>query len=152
ASKVPDHQERWESIAVAKRGQLVREVFGDFPALPRLEAKVGKVSTKEDIRTSAVILHPEPDMPVPALLQTRVKGKDPRPACVLLHLEGKSEALKHPLAGALLQRNWTVIAPDLRATGETRAASDGKGIAGAPDHNSTEHALWVGRPLLGQWV
>src|SRR4029079_14997146 len=25
-------------------------------------------------------------------------------------------------------------------------------IAGADGHNSAEHALWIGRPLLGQWV
>ncbi|MCI0459347.1 MAG: hypothetical protein L0Z62_20550, partial [Gemmataceae bacterium] len=38
----------------------------------------------------------------------------------------------------------------LRATGETRPANDA--IRQAPDHNSAEHSLWVGRPLLGQWV
>src|SRR6185369_7958142 len=59
-------------------------------------------------------------------------------------------ALQHPLAAALLEAGWSVLAPDLRATGETRPANDT--IGGAPDHNSAEHALWAGRPLLGQWV
>jgi len=97
-----------------------------------------------------VLLHPEPDLPLPVLLKS--KGKEPvrRPACILLHLDGKAEACKHPLATALLEKGWTIAAPDRRATGETRPANDA--IAGAPDHNSAEHALWVGRPLLGQWL
>jgi pimeloyl-ACP methyl ester carboxylesterase len=72
------------------------------------------------------------------------------PACLLLHLGGKGEALKHPLAAALLDKGWTVVAPDLRATGTLHPAGDA--IVGAPDHNSAEHGVWVGRPLLGQWV
>jgi pimeloyl-ACP methyl ester carboxylesterase len=43
-----------------------------------------------------------------------------------------------------------VLAPDLRGTGETRPVR--AAVAQAPDHNSAEHALWIGRPLLGQWV
>lgn len=146
----PGHAEDWESTAVAKRTQLRRQVFGDFPRAARPEAKMGKPTTEGQIRTTPVILHPEPDMPVPALLQAR-QGKDgAQPACILLHLDGKETALKHPIAAALLERHVAVLAPDLRATGETRLASDT--ISGAPDHNSAEHALWVGRPLLGQWV
>ncbi len=159
ANAVPDHVESWQSRAVARRGQLQHEVFGDFPAPPRPPAKVGQPSTSGEIRTTPLVVHPEPNMPVPALLQASVaasarrgKDKERRPVCLLLHLDGKNQALTHPLANALLQRNWTVVAPDLRATGETRSAGDGSGIAGAPDHNSAEHALWLGRPLLGQWV
>jgi pimeloyl-ACP methyl ester carboxylesterase len=40
--------------------------------------------------------------------------------------------------------------PDLRATGETAPLNDA--VRGAPDHNSAQHGLWVGRPLLSQWV
>jgi hypothetical protein len=72
------------------------------------------------------------------------------PACVLLHLDGKAKALEHPLASGLVQKGWLVLAPDLRATGEMKPPGDG--VRDASDHNSTEHALWVGRPLLGQWV
>jgi pimeloyl-ACP methyl ester carboxylesterase len=71
-------------------------------------------------------------------------------ACIVLHLGGKAEALSHPLTAALVARDFQVACPDLRATGAARPAQDS--IAGAPDHNSAEHALWIGRPLLGQWV
>ncbi len=39
---------------------------------------------------------------------------------------------------------------DLRATGRLAVPSDGVGHA--PDHNSAEWGLWIGRPLMGQWV
>jgi len=150
ASKLaPDHIENWESTAAAKRNQLRRQVFGDFPPTPEPAAKLGKMSSEGTLRTTPVIVRPEPDMPVPALLQSRAATKM-SPPCILLHLDGKEQALKHPLAAALLDQGWTILAPDLRATGETRPANDS--VRDAPDHNSAEHALWVGRPLLGQWV
>src|SRR5262249_6258677 len=100
--------------------------------------------------TTPLILFPEPEMPVPFLLKSTAKP-DPRlPACLLLHLDGKSEALKHTLSQVLLDRGWAVVAPDLRGTGETRPTN--AATAGALDHNTAEHGLWMGRPLLGQWV
>jgi pimeloyl-ACP methyl ester carboxylesterase len=72
------------------------------------------------------------------------------PVCVLLHLDGKDAALKHPVAEAFLAKDWAVYAPDLRGTGAAKLPGDA--IGGAPDHNSAEHAVWIGRPLLGQWV
>jgi dienelactone hydrolase len=146
----PDHEEDWESLAVEMRRRLQRQVFGDLPKPPKPVAKLGKPETANKVRTVTVLLHPQANMPLPAILKGRTDAKGPVPACILLHLEGKAESLKHPLTAALLDRNWTVLAPDLRATGETRPANDA--IRGAPDHNSTEHALWLGRPLLGQWV
>jgi pimeloyl-ACP methyl ester carboxylesterase len=149
-NRPPDHVEDWESTAAAKRTHLQRVVFGPTPPLPRRNVKPGKTTTAGGIDTTPLLLHPEPNMPVPVLLQRRAGRKEADPACILLHLDGKGEALKHPLAAALLERNWLVAAPDLRATGETRPQNDA--IAGAADHNSAEHALWIGRPLLGQWV
>lgn len=145
----PDHREAWESTAMDRRDQL-RRVLGDFPAR-RSDAKPGIATTDGQIRTIPVVIQPEPDMPVPAFWRARTdRAAGNHPACILLHLEGKQQALAHPFAAALVERGWSVLAPDLRATGETRPAGDA--IAGAPDHNSTEHALWVGRPLLGQWT
>jgi pimeloyl-ACP methyl ester carboxylesterase len=138
----PDHPEEWESTAVHLRDRLRQEVLGDTPEAPRPAAEAGP--------TTPIVLHPEPEMPLPALYRAKAGAAGRSPACVLLHLDGKAAALKHPLAGALLDRGWAVLAPDLRGTGETRPERDA--VAGAPDHNSAEHALWVGRPLLGQWV
>jgi hypothetical protein len=145
-----DHAEDWDSTAVYMRAQLRKQVFGDFPRAPKPDAKVYAIAQADGVETMPLLLHPEPDMPLPVLHRSKSGAKGKQPACVLLHLDGKAAALKHPLAAALLEKGWVVSAPDLRATGETKPASDG--IKDAPDHNSAEHALWVGRPLLGQWV
>jgi hypothetical protein len=45
---------------------------------------------------------------------------------------------------------WSLVTLDLRATGRLAVPSDGVGQA--PDHNSAEWGLWIGRPLMGQWA
>ena len=145
-----DHKENWESTASYMRSTLRKDIFGDFPKLPRPVADLGRSEVDGGTTSTPLVIHSEPGMPIPAILKSRFRGPGRQPACLLLHLDGKKAALEHRLAGALLQKGWAIVAPDLRATGETKPQSDG--IAGAPDHNSAEHALWVGRPLLGQWV
>jgi dienelactone hydrolase len=145
----PSHPEEWESTALDRRHQLQR-VLGDFPPR-RADARPGDATTDGTLRMLPVVIQPEPDMPLPSLWRQRTdRPAGSHPACVLLHLDGKQQALAHPLAAALLERGWSVLAADLRATGETKPAGDA--VVGAPDHNSTEHGLWVGRPLLGQWT
>jgi dienelactone hydrolase len=148
AERPPAHVEAWEAQAVFLRERLRKHVLGDFPRSPETPAAPGKTETVDGIRTTPVVLTPEPGMPLPALLKD--KGGEKLPACLLLHLEGKTAALAHPLAAVLLDRGWAVLAPDLRATGETKPS--GGALLGAPDHHSAEHAIWIGRPLLGQWV
>jgi pimeloyl-ACP methyl ester carboxylesterase len=121
-----------------------------LPKLPRPAGQVGKAETADGVASRRIVLQPQPGLPLPAVVRSGSRKAAKGPGCVLLHLGGKAEALRHVLAGTLVAKGWTVVAPDLRATGETRPADDA--IHGAPDHNSAEHGLWVGRPLLGPWV
>lgn len=145
----PSHIEEWESQAAFLRNRLRRELLGDWPKPQRPAAQMPKQTVKEDVQTTSLVFQPEPGLPMPALLRVN-RGQGKSPACILLHLGGKTGALADPLAKALVEKGWTVLAPDLRGTGETKPANDL--IAGAPDYNSAEHALWIGRPLLGQWL
>ena len=54
------------------------------------------------------------------------------------------------MAAELRKTGWSLVTLDLRATGRLAVRSDKVGHA--PDHNSAEWGLWIGRPLLGQWV
>jgi dienelactone hydrolase len=144
-----DHRSAWEARAVLLRGRVREEVLGNFPEPERPKGKFGAAQTKDGVRTTALTLSPEAGITLRADVRHQpVKGKVP--ACLLLHLDGRAEALKHPLAAALVEQGWAVYAPDLRATGQQQPAGDA--IGGAPDHNSAEQAVWVGRPLLGQWL
>lgn len=145
-----DHPEAWEAAALAMRTTLRKTVFGDFPKLARPVARFGKLEEADGVRTTPFSLEPEPGLELAALLRFKTGNKGKVPVCLLLDFNGKEEALKHPLVKALIEKGWVVIAPDLRGTGA--AAPPGNLIAGAPDHNSAEHAVWIGRPLLGQWA
>jgi cephalosporin-C deacetylase-like acetyl esterase len=149
-SRPPDHKEEWESTAVYIRGQLREKVFGGFPKASRPVGRFGQSSIVDRLPTTALELQPEPGLPMPVWLQTKPGIEGRQAVCILMHLDGKSQALKHPLAKTLVGQKWFVVAPELRATGDLRPAGDA--IHEAADHNSAEHSLWIGRPLLGQWV
>jgi hypothetical protein len=125
-------------------------ILGDSKRQPPV-AKLGKPEETVGVSSTTVELTCEPGVILPTVIRHK-QGSGPvrRPAFLFLHIDGKAEAMTHPLAAALVERGAAVVAPDLRATGTTKPPGDA--IAGAPDHNSAEHALWVGRPLLGQWV
>jgi hypothetical protein len=145
----PDHAEDWESSAVHMRSQLIHQLACDI-AVSRATVKLGAAEVADGISTVPLLFHPEPGMPVPAILKSRAGAGTERGICLLLHLDGRTEALNHPVATSLLTKGWAIIAPDLRATGATRPPHDA--IHNAIDHNSAEHALWIGRPLIGQWL
>lgn len=74
-----------------------------------------------------------------------------RQLAVVLDLEQSADrTIESELAKSLREKGWAVAVPELRATG--RLAVPGDKIGNAPDHNSAEWSLWIGRPLLGQWV
>jgi hypothetical protein len=53
-------------------------------------------------------------------------------------------------ADTLGAAGWRVWGSFLRATGDSGWPGDR--IGSAPDHNTAQWGLWIGRPLLGQWV
>jgi dienelactone hydrolase len=145
-----DHKEAWDSVALLMREVQLPYVLGDGKRQPPV-AKLGKADETDGVTSTPLELTCEPGVILPTVIRSK-QGTGPArsPAFLLLHIDGKAEALKHPLASALVERGVAVVAPDLRATGTTKPPADA--IATAPDHNSAEHALWLGRPLLGQWV
>jgi dienelactone hydrolase len=146
----PDHAEEWESTAVHMRSQLLKAVFGDFP---KLSEPAGKLGTEKLIGTDGVVLlqlHVEPGLSLAVRIHNQAPAAGKQKACIVLHLDGQSKAAQDPLAKALIDKDWAVFFLNLRATGASQPASDL--VHDAVDHNSAEHAVWIGRPLLGQWV
>ncbi|MFM8930672.1 MAG: alpha/beta hydrolase family protein, partial [Gemmataceae bacterium] len=88
--------------------------------------------------------HPEKGVTLTAAIHP---ASGAAPAVILLHPEGAAAARKHPLFKALADAGAWVITADLRGQ-----ARQGDAIGSAPDHNTAEWSLWLGRPLLGQWT
>jgi hypothetical protein len=68
----------------------------------------------------------------------------------VLNLDGADHMTSQPLTAELLKQGWSVVTMDLRATGTLGYPADK--IGRAPDHNTAEWSMWIGRPLIGQWV
>lgn len=141
----PASARTWETEARRRRQSLLDQVIGGLPQRSPLDLKV-KANADRDEQT--LTFHPEPGLTLTA--RKRPGTKPSRDVAILLDLDGAAAAEAHPLADALRKAGWTLVTLDLRATGKLTPPGDS--IAGAPDHNSAEWALWIGRPLLGQWT
>ena len=129
----------------ARRKALIERVFGGFPDVPPVAPRV---ETASDGRVRLVHFQPDPGLNLTARLEP---GSDKgAPLAVVIDLDGRAKAEVSALAGEMRKAGWGLVTLDLRATGAL--ALPGDEVGGAPDHNSAEWALWIGRPLLGQWV
>ena len=135
---IPNHAEQWDSEEMLMRESLSR-VLGGFPKPTSLEFKGSSESAA---------FSPEPGITIDVRRILAVGER--RGLAVLLDLDAGCKAADGKLAKVLTQQGWDVLTADLRGTGAT--AVPGDTIRRAPDHNSAEWSMWIGRPLLGQWV
>ena len=142
-SKLPATAAEWETRSKELRRTLVEQTFGGLPQTSPLELNV-----EASGGSTVVGFSPEPGLQLTVSFEGR-GGETPRTA-VLLNLEGAAAARQSPLADELRKEGWNLVTLDLRATGDLAWPNDT--IMRAPDHNSSQWSMWIGRPLLGQWV
>ena len=75
---------------------------------------------------------------------------NPAQTIILLNLDGAEAVKKGDLGKSLHDSKANYVTIDLRATGSH--AWPGDVIGRAPDHNTAQWSMWIGRPLLGQWT
>lgn len=132
-------------VALATRA-LREQVFGGFPPASPLNAQA---SLAPDGKSRSITFEPEPGLTLVA--RQEPAGAEPSTRCALvLDLDGAAKAETSDVTAGLRAAGWSVVTLDLRSTG--RWAYDRDKIGRAPDHNTAEWALLIGRPLLGQWV
>ena len=142
---LPQDAPQWQAQRAAILRGLNACLFGGAPPVATQPAWVKAASGEQ---AGGIAFQPEPGLTLNA-------RQDPLAApiqklAVVLDLDGGEQAAGGPLASQLRSDGWTVLTPDLRATG--KGAQPGDRIGRAPDHNTAEWSLWLGRPLLGQWV
>jgi len=141
--RAPDHPQRWEADAGRIRAELDERLGSplraeaDAPTPPRGRAEGPELTAASD-----------PGLVLRGRL-LKPSGREPLARALLIRSEGEAEPAD-PIVAALLGAGREVATVDLRATGRGRPAA--AGVRGVPDHNEAEAGLWVGRPLLGQWV
>lgn len=138
----PDHLQSWEAEDQFMRESMPR-VLGGFPRPTPTAANLTSQG-----RLQSITFRSEPGISI--LAQRDPAKKKPAGLAVLLDLEQGRKAADSSIAKSLSQQQWDVVTVDLRATGATAHRSDK--IGRAPDHNTAEWSMLVGRPLLGQWT
>ncbi len=83
-------------------------------------------------------------------LTGRVDAGRPGVIVVLLNLDGAEAARKSAFYSAARRAGVRVATFDLRGTGSLSPQRNRVGRA--PDHNAAEWALWLGRPMVHQWL
>lgn len=141
----PTHPEMWEATANMLRTD-VKKALGGIEVVKASELATGDHIQKDGVPAWTETMRGEGGMP----LTVQWYGLGKTGTAILLHLGGSEEASKHPAVAGLLGQGYRVAIPDLRGVGKTKPKVDA--IGGAPDHNSAEHGMWIGRPLLGQWI
>lgn len=142
AMKWPTHAAGWTQWRKESGPTLEKLLHGEgsVPQGRGLLQGLGKGSRQ-------VVVETEPGISLPVFVELGEIGK---PLILLVHEDGLEAARKTPLAEALRKRGAGLVTMDLRATGSL--SIQGERIGLAPDHNSAEWALWLGRPLAGQWA
>ncbi len=136
--KAADHPQRWEADSNFLRAKLDALVNGPTTRSPILNRPIGDEWS----------IQPEVGL---TLRGRRFVGDESKqPATTLLIRQAGEARADDPTVKALLATGRAVLTVDLRATG--RGKSEGGVVHGVNDHNEAEWGLWIGRPLLGQWV
>jgi cephalosporin-C deacetylase-like acetyl esterase len=135
----------WRADSARLRETLVEKVLGGIPSPGDLQVEKSSGDGKPLVTT----FRPEPGLTLTVTRRGAAKGPKASLA-ILLDLDGADKAAQSPVAKALQEDGWSVLTMDLRATGAHAWPNDK--VVAAPDHNSAQWGLWIGRPLLGQWT
>jgi len=135
----------WQRTSTALRTALVEIVFGGFPPAPPAPPRVETVT---DAPARLIHFQPEPGLNLTARVEA---GKGTMsPLVLVIDLDGAGKAGASGLADEVRRAGWGLVTLDLRATGLLVGPRDR--AASVVDHNSAQWGIWLGRPLLGQWV
>ena len=134
----------WKREAEALRKTLVTKTLGGFPEVP-------KGSGPEVNRAGDGTLDVQSGTGDQPLGPRRARSRARRARAVLIDLDGIDSPASRALRGRtparrLGRRDDRTLAPP----GKHAWPSDKVGLA--PDHNTAEWGLWIGRPMLGQWA
>ncbi len=143
AKPIPRDETDQLSTFETRRKALIETVFGGFPRVP---AVVVNDQGRQNVH--AFTFESEPGVEQAGTLIAATD--DDAPFAVLIGFEGGEKGEAAPFLKELRENGWSALTFDLRSLGQGPWPSDR--IHDVSDHNTAEWALWIGRPLLGQWV
>lgn len=146
----PANVSRWERT----RGEL-KQRLADLLSIasPQADVQSSGVEMVDGYRVERLLLKPEPEVQVPAILFFPGKQSTRLHVAALLHPGGKGAVADRELRAELVNRNWAVLVADLRGTGETRATDFEVGAyMNQRDMAFAKAAFLLGRPGISMWL
>jgi dienelactone hydrolase len=140
--KFPDTAAAMSVASGVLRAKLLGTLGGPANPDPATDAPA-------DSTASELSITPEPGMTLSVRLPS-AEHRGESEWTLIVTTDGLSADSTTQLRSAIQKRPEQTAGLELRATAGQAWASDR--IGRAPDHNSAEWSLWIGRPLLGQWV
>jgi cephalosporin-C deacetylase-like acetyl esterase len=131
-----------------QRAAMLQGLSKCLPGAPAAATQQALIESTTEGPIRTLSFQPEPGLVLTA--RQEPFAPETEKLAVLLDLDGGEKAAANPLAAVLRTAGWSVLTLDLRATGKLAQPHDQ--IGRAPDHNTAEWSLWLGRPLLSQWV
>lgn len=142
--QTPNDATAWKADRERRRTSLEATLGGT----PKPVALNLKMAESADGNSQFLTFNSEPGITLDLRLDAR---KQPARLAIVMDVDhGSEKAFASDIAKQARDKGWTVAALELRATGRFALPSDK--IGNAPDHNTAEWSLWIGRSLLGQWV
>ncbi len=145
----PVDTQAWEVLQPKMRERLLQSsVFKNNPRAD--EPSRGLKRNSEEIAPYTMTYESEPGVTLSAQCYVRDPEKWGSGVVLIVNLDAENAEEVDRIRKECLALEWSVMIPQLRALGDKAPAGDK--IGSAPDHNSSEWGLWVGRPLIGQWT
>ncbi|MDR3621493.1 MAG: acetylxylan esterase [Paludisphaera borealis] len=143
----PDHRQAWEAEAIRIKAMLRDHVLGGLPVV-RPPLPIAVWDAKEDLLTIETTT--EAGLTLTGLFFTPKPCATSRGTAIVIQDSDLEPASARERCKPWTDAGYAACCVELRATGKRKPNTPA--VAGAADHNEAEWAVWLGRPLLGQWV
>src|ERR1051325_8749543 len=134
---------------------LKNEIFGGFPDPSKCKQTLVRKLNYVGHPAEQWTLEPERGVIVPAVLlfPSKASPRPKSPAVLVVDEDGKKSAFERGVVDALLSNGRMVLAIDCRGLGETaKTVPSIEYGPGTPEYNLSNYGLFIGRPIMGQWV
>ncbi|MEQ9412040.1 MAG: alpha/beta hydrolase family protein [Fuerstiella sp.] len=137
--------DEWQRLSSELRSVLNRDVLGGTEPIEQ-------PTLRETGDAGSRIIHcvPEPGISLTVHETAPQMPRSPIRTVIALNFEDDAASGEASLLPDITGLGHRLITVELRATGKQAWPRDR--IGRAADHNTAEWSLWLGRPLLGQWV
>ncbi len=143
----PDHRQAWEAESIGLKSRIADRILG---GLPTSSPPAPSLSREPKHGLLSIEITPESGLTLTGFFLPPKTDAQPRGTVIVLADRELTPDAALALGDSWTNQGYAACTVELRATGKRKPETSA--VAGAADHNEAEWGVWLGRPLLGQWV